>query len=62
MDENKDFRKRIYENAHELKRALSKVGLLSSNFFVGDIIRSKFDSELLKNRAYDFEMGIDKKA
>lgn len=62
MAENKDFRKRIYENAHELKRALSKVGLLSSNFFVGDIIRSKFDSELLKNRAYDFEMGIDKKA
>lgn len=62
MAENKEFRKTIYENAHELKRALNKVGLLSSNFFVGDIIRSKFDTVSVKNRAYDFEMGIDKKA
>jgi len=63
MAENKDFRKRIYENAHELKRAINKAGLLSSNFFVGDIIRSKFDDfNNVKGRDYEFEMGIDKQA
>lgn len=43
MAENIEFRKTIYENAHELKRNINKAGLLSANFFVGDIIRSKFD-------------------
>ncbi|TQR32952.1 flagellar hook-length control protein FliK [Campylobacter sp. MIT 99-7217] len=61
MAENKEFRKRIYENAHELKRNINKVGLLNSNFFVGDIIRSQFDNTS-SGRSYDFEMGIDKKA
>ncbi|EAL9123601.1 flagellar hook-length control protein FliK, partial [Campylobacter jejuni] len=44
MAENIEFRKTIYENAHELKRNINKAGLLSANFFVGDIIRSKFDT------------------
>ncbi|ECP5135462.1 flagellar hook-length control protein FliK [Campylobacter upsaliensis] len=59
MAENKEFRKMIYENAHELKRNINKAGLLSSNFFVGDIIRSHFDPRDLKN--YDLQMGMDKK-
>lgn len=59
MAENKEFRKMIYENAHELKRNINKAGLLSSNFFVGDIIRSHFDSRDLRN--YDLQMGMDKK-
>lgn len=61
MAEDKEFRKMIYENAHELKRALSKTGLLSSNFFVGDIIRSKLDLPS-PQRNYEFQMGLDKKA
>lgn len=59
MAENKEFRKLIYENAHDLKRNINKAGLLSSNFFVGDIIRSKFDPRDLKN--YDLQMGMDKR-
>ncbi|EPU3795963.1 flagellar hook-length control protein FliK [Campylobacter jejuni] len=59
MAENIEFRKTIYENAHELKRNINKAGLLSANFFVGDIIRSKFDTRNMKN--LDLEMGIDKK-
>ncbi|WP_270963997.1 flagellar hook-length control protein FliK [Campylobacter upsaliensis] len=59
MAENKEFRKMIYENAHELKRNIDKAGLLSSNFFVGDIIRSHFDPRDLRN--YDLQMGMDKK-
>ncbi|ARJ56602.1 flagellar hook-length control protein FliK [Campylobacter cuniculorum] len=59
MAENQNFRKTIYENAHELKRNINKAGLLSANFFVGDIIRSKFDLRNIKN--YDLEMGMDKK-
>ncbi|EAK4090375.1 flagellar hook-length control protein FliK [Campylobacter coli] len=59
MAENVEFRKTIYENAHELKRNINKAGLLSANFFVGDIIRSKFDTRNAKN--LDLEMGIDKK-
>lgn len=59
MAENKEFRKKIYENAHELKRNINKAGLLSANFFVGDIIRSKFDTRNMKN--LDLEMGMDKK-
>ncbi|EAK0805609.1 flagellar hook-length control protein FliK [Campylobacter coli] len=59
MAENVDFRKTIYENAHELKRNINKAGLLSANFFVGDIIRSKFDTRDAKN--LDLEMGMDKK-
>ncbi|TKX29019.1 flagellar hook-length control protein FliK [Campylobacter sp. MIT 12-5580] len=62
MAEDKEFRKRIYENAHELKRAINKAGLLSSNFFVGDIVRSKFDQTNAGVRDYDLQMGIDKKA
>ncbi|MBZ7939351.1 flagellar hook-length control protein FliK [Campylobacter sp. W0014] len=58
MAENKEFRKTIYENAHELKKNINKAGLLSANFFVGDIIRSKFDSRDIKN--LDLEMGMDK--
>ncbi|OOX93975.1 flagellar hook-length control protein FliK [Campylobacter coli] len=58
MAENVDFRKTIYENAHELKRNINKAGLLSANFFVGDIIRSKFDTRNAKN--LDLEMGMDK--
>ena len=59
MAENVNFRKTIYENAHELKRNINKAGLLSANFFVGDIIRSKFDLRNMKN--LDLEMGMDKK-
>ncbi len=59
MTENIEFRKTIYENAHELKRNINKAGLLSANFFVGDIIRSKFDTRNMKN--LDLEMGMDKK-
>ncbi|ECL0930276.1 flagellar hook-length control protein FliK [Campylobacter jejuni] len=59
MAENIEFRKIIYENAHELKRNINKAGLLSANFFVGDIIRSKFDTRNMKN--LDLEMGMDKK-
>lgn len=59
MAENIEFRKTIYENAHELKRNINKVGLLSANFFVGDIIRSKFDTRSMKN--LDLEIGMDKK-
>lgn len=59
MAENIEFRKTIYENAHELKRNINKAGLLSANFFVGDIIRSKFDTRNAKN--LDLEMGMDKK-
>ncbi|MBX0433868.1 flagellar hook-length control protein FliK [Campylobacter jejuni] len=59
MAENLEFRKTIYENAHELKRNINKAGLLSANFFVGDIIRSKFDTRNMKN--LDLEMGMDKK-
>lgn len=63
MAENKEFRKMIYENAHELKKAINQAGLLSSNFFVGDIIKSKFDDfNDTKTRDYEFEMGIDKEA
>lgn len=60
MAENIEFRKTIYENAHELKRNINKAGLLSANFFVGDIIRSKFDTRNMKN--LDLEMGMDKKS
>lgn len=59
MAENIEFRKTIYENAHELKKNINKAGLLSANFFVGDIIRSKFDTRNMKN--LDLEMGMDKK-
>ncbi|EKL3341809.1 TPA: flagellar hook-length control protein FliK [Campylobacter jejuni] len=59
MAENIEFRKTIYENAHELKRNINKAGLLSANFFVSDIIRSKFDTRNMKN--LDLEMGMDKK-
>ncbi|EOX2128669.1 flagellar hook-length control protein FliK [Campylobacter coli] len=59
MAENVEFRKTIYENTHELKRNINKAGLLSANFFVGDIIRSKFDTRNAKN--LDLEMGMDKK-
>ncbi|OEX80342.1 hypothetical protein A0K63_01095 [Campylobacter jejuni] len=59
MAENIEFRKTIYENAHELKRNINKAGLLSANFFVGDIIRSKFDTRNMKN--LDLQMGMDKK-
>lgn len=61
MAEDKSFRKAIYEHSHELRRSLSKVGLLSSNFFVGDIIRSKLAPQEF-GRNYDFQMGVDKKA
>ncbi|EAL5962758.1 flagellar hook-length control protein FliK [Campylobacter jejuni] len=59
MAENIEFRKTIYENAHELKRNINKAGLLSANFFVGDIIRNKFNTRNMKN--LDLEMGMDKK-
>lgn len=61
MAEDKAFRKAIYEHSHELRRSLNKVGLLSSNFFVGDIIRSKLAPQEF-GRNYDFQMGVDKKA
>ncbi len=61
MAQDVGFRQRIYEHSHELRRALNKAGLLSANFFVGDIVRSKpYESE--PARDYDFEMGIDKRA
>ncbi|WP_291952745.1 flagellar hook-length control protein FliK, partial [Campylobacter sp.] len=59
MIENIEFRKKLYEKAHELKRSLSEVGLLSSNFFISDIVRSKFKSQDEYN---DFNMGFDTKA
>ncbi|MBM0637045.1 flagellar hook-length control protein FliK [Campylobacter sp. VicNov18] len=59
MAENKDFRKTIYENAHELKKNINKTGLLSANFFIGDIIRNKLDTRNMKN--LDLEIGMDKK-
>lgn len=58
MVENKEFRKLIYENAHELKRAINKAGLLSANFFVSDLVRPIFDSS--HQRDYEIEMGVDK--
>ena len=61
MAEDSGFRRRIYEHSHELRRALSKAGLLSSNLFVGDIVRSKL-AAIEPARDYDFEMGIDKRA
>lgn len=61
MAEHKAFRKTIYEHSHELRRALGKAGLLSSNFFVGDIIRSKLAPQVTQ-RDYDFQMGVDKRA
>lgn len=60
MVENKEFRKKIFENAHELKRSINKAGLLSANFFVGDIIKNEFNGNKFKN--YDLDIGIDKKA
>lgn len=61
MAEHKAFRKMIYEHSHELRRALNKAGLLSSNFFVGDIIRSKLVPQNTE-RNYEFQMGVDKRA
>ena len=61
MAEHKAFRKTIYEHSHELRRALNKAGLLSSNFFVGDIIRSKLAPQSV-GRNYEFQMGVDKRA
>lgn len=58
MVENKEFRKNIYENAHKLKKNINKAGLLSANFFVGDIIKSKFD---IHTKNFDLNMGMDKK-
>ncbi|MCV3418831.1 flagellar hook-length control protein FliK [Campylobacter lari] len=59
MIENANFRKKLYERAHELKKALVKVGLLSSNFFISDIVKSKFHNQEEYN---DFNMGFDTKA
>ncbi|EAL2830553.1 flagellar hook-length control protein FliK [Campylobacter lari] len=59
MIENANFRKKLYERAHELKKALVKVGLLSSNFFISDIIKSKFHNQEEYN---DFNMGYDTRA
>lgn len=59
MVENIDFRKKLYERAHELKKALVKVGLLSSNFFISDIAKSKFQNQEEYN---DFNMGFDTRA
>ncbi|EAI4448113.1 flagellar hook-length control protein FliK [Campylobacter lari] len=59
MIENANFRKKLYERAHELKEALVKVGLLSSNFFISDIIKSKFHNQEEYN---DFNMGFDTRA
>ncbi|MCZ0772449.1 flagellar hook-length control protein FliK [Campylobacter hepaticus] len=59
MAENIEFRKTIYENAHTLKRNINKAGLLSGNFFIGDIIKNKFDAKNIKN--LDLEIGMDKK-
>lgn len=58
MAENQEFRKNIYENAHKLKKNINKAGLLSANFFVGDIIKSKFD---IHTKNFDLNMGMDKK-
>lgn len=63
MVENKAFRALIYEHSHELKRALNKVGLMSANFFVGDIVRGENAFLTPKTeRNYDLQMGIDKRA
>ncbi|MCR6573467.1 flagellar hook-length control protein FliK [Campylobacter insulaenigrae] len=59
MIENIEFRKKLYERAHELKKSLVKVGLLSSNFFISDIIKNKFQNQEEYN---DFNMGFDTKA
>ncbi|MFG5127776.1 flagellar hook-length control protein FliK [Campylobacter lari] len=59
MIENANFRKKLYERAHELKKALIKVGLLSSNFFISDIVKSKFHNQEEYN---DFNMGFDTRA
>ncbi|MBK1964219.1 flagellar hook-length control protein FliK [Campylobacter novaezeelandiae] len=58
MAENQEFRKNIYENAHKLKKNINKAGLLSANFFVGDIIKSKFD---IHTKNFDLNIGMDKK-
>ncbi|EAK0822803.1 flagellar hook-length control protein FliK [Campylobacter lari] len=59
MIENANFRKKLYERAHELKKALVKVGLLSSSFFISDIVKSKFHNQEEYN---DFNMGFDTRA
>lgn len=59
MIENANFRKKLYERAHELKKALVKVGLLSSNFFISDIVKNKFHNQEEYN---DFNMGFDTRA
>ncbi|AJC86085.1 flagellar hook-length control protein FliK [Campylobacter sp. RM16704] len=59
MIENVNFRKNLYERSHELKKALVKVGLLSSNFFISDIVKSKFQNQEEYN---DFNMGFDTRA
>ncbi|WP_309607272.1 flagellar hook-length control protein FliK [Campylobacter lari] len=59
MIENANFRKKLYERAHELKKALVKVGLLSSNFFISDIVKSKFHNQEEYN---NFNMGFDTRA
>ncbi|WP_139453769.1 flagellar hook-length control protein FliK [Campylobacter armoricus] len=59
MIENVNFRKKLYERAHELKKSLVKVGLLSSNFFISDIVKSKFHNQEEYN---DFNMGFDTRA
>ncbi|MCR8683304.1 flagellar hook-length control protein FliK [Campylobacter sp. LMG 17559] len=59
MIENANFRKKLYERAHELKKSLVKVGLLSSNFFISDIVKSKFHNQEEYN---DFNMGFDTRA
>lgn len=59
MIENLEFRKKLYERAHELKKALVKVGLLSSNFFISDIAKSKFQNQDEYN---DLNMGFDTRA
>ncbi|EAK9961264.1 flagellar hook-length control protein FliK [Campylobacter lari] len=59
MIENANFRKKLYERAHELKKALVKVGLLNSNFFISDIVKSKFQNQEEYN---DFNMGFDTRA
>ena len=61
MAQDISFRKRIYEHSHELRRSLSKAGLLSSNLFVGDIIRSKL-APTSPQRDYEFSLGVDKRA
>lgn len=61
MAQDISFRKRIYEHSHELRRSLSKAGLLSSNLFVGDIIRSKL-APTSSQRDYEFSLGVDKRA